>query len=111
MSLGLLGNRHSDYCDHMAAPLAVTVRAKPGSHREHVTLLNDGDDEGHPMLEVRVHAKAVDGAANDAVVAALAKALGIRRSAVTIVRGHRSRLKHVAIDTTVDNLRRLPCDT
>ena len=73
-----------------------------------MTLL--GDFDGHPMIEVRVHAKAVDGAANDAIVTALAKALGIGRSAVTIVRGHRSRLKHVAIDTTVENLRRLQCD-
>lgn len=51
-----------------------------------------------PHLVVRVTAKAHDGAANDAVHRAVAAALGLRRSEVTIVRGFRSRIKHLELD-------------
>jgi len=48
-------------------------------------------------LRVAVTAPPVDGAANAAVVAALAEAFNVRRSAVTIVRGERGRRKTVRI--------------
>lgn len=48
-------------------------------------------------LIVRVNAPPVDGAANDAVRAALAEALGVGRAAVTLVRGETARDKTVAI--------------
>lgn len=47
---------------------------------------------------VAVNAPPVDGAANEAVVAAVAKALGLRPRQVSIVSGHTSRSKVVAID-------------
>ena len=49
-------------------------------------------------LRVAVTAPPVDGLANTAVVAALAEAFGVRRSAVAIVRGERGRRKTVRID-------------
>ena len=53
------------------------------------------------MLIVRVTAPAVDVKANRAVVDALAKALGVRPSAVTIVSGISARTKIVEV-TGVD---------
>lgn len=85
--------------------LRVTVRAKPGSRVESVT--SAGHIDGVPLLDVKVRAKAVDGAANDAIVAALAEAFGVSRSAVRIVRGRTSRTKHVQVDTTPEVARRL----
>lgn len=46
-----------------------------------------------PVLVVKVAEQAVDGAATAAVVAAVAKAFGARRSAVRVVAGERSRTK------------------
>jgi uncharacterized protein len=51
------------------------------------------DWAGQPVLKVRVPAPPVEGAANDALVAYLAKSLGLPRSAVTLVAGDRARLK------------------
>jgi uncharacterized protein YggU (UPF0235/DUF167 family) len=48
-------------------------------------------------LEVRVTARAADGAANAAVVAAIADALDVPKRAVTIVSGAASRLKRLHI--------------
>ena len=47
---------------------------------------------------VRVAARAVDGAATAAVFAAVAEALGARRSAVRLVTGERSRTKVLEVD-------------
>ena len=47
---------------------------------------------------MRVMAPPLDGRANDAVCRLLARALGVRASDVTILRGERTRDKVVAID-------------
>ena len=51
-----------------------------------------------PVLVVRVAERAVEGAATAAVIAAVAEALGARRSAVRLVTGERSRTKVLEID-------------
>ncbi len=48
-------------------------------------------------LRVAVTAPPVDGAANAAVIEALADAFGVRRAAIAIVRGERGRRKTVRI--------------
>ena len=48
-------------------------------------------------LRVAVNAPPVDGAANIAVVEALAAAFGVRRAQVTIIRGERGRQKTVRV--------------
>lgn len=54
-----------------------------------------GDDG---LLTVFVKERAVDGAANDGVVAVLADYLGVGKRDVRIVNGHTSRLKTVEVD-------------
>jgi uncharacterized protein (TIGR00251 family) len=49
-------------------------------------------------LRVAVTAPPVDGEANAAVIEALAKAFGVRRSSVTIVHGERGRRKTVTVE-------------
>jgi uncharacterized protein (TIGR00251 family) len=61
-------------------------------------------------LRVAVAAPPVDGAANAAVIETLAAAFGVRRAAVTIVRGERGRRKTVRIDgASRATLERLSC--
>ncbi|MBD8022031.1 DUF167 domain-containing protein [Microbacterium gallinarum] len=69
-----------------------TVRVKPGSRRG--PLVEASDD----ALIVYVRERAVDGAANDGVVRALAEHFGVPRSGVTILRGHTARIKRVEVD-------------
>ncbi|MDI6791278.1 MAG: DUF167 domain-containing protein [bacterium] len=54
-----------------------------------------GPEEG--MLKVKVTPPPADGAANEAVIKLLAKSLGISKSSVVIVSGHRSRIKEIQI--------------
>jgi hypothetical protein len=73
-------------------PIRVTPRsAKPG-----IGPWRAGAD-GREELEIRVAEAPTDGAANDAVVKLLAKALGISRSELSIISGATSRHKRVAI--------------
>lgn len=53
--------------------------------------------DGQPCLKVRVAAPPVEGAANDALTAFLAKALGLPRSAVVLVAGERARIKRLRL--------------
>ena len=53
--------------------------------------------EGRTALAVKVAAPPVDGAANDALIALLAKELGVARSALCLVSGATSRLKVVRV--------------
>lgn len=49
-------------------------------------------------LKGRIAAPPVDGAANDSLIALLAKALGVSRRAVRIVSGESSRSKLIQVD-------------
>ncbi|MGU3542719.1 DUF167 domain-containing protein [Methylobacterium sp. A52T] len=56
------------------------------------------DDKGQTYLKVRVAAPPVEGAANGALVALIAKALKVSRGSVRIVTGDQSRLKMLEIE-------------
>jgi len=56
------------------------------------------DDAGRTFLKVRVRSAPVDGEANAALEAVLARALGLSRSAVKVARGATARLKQVAVE-------------
>lgn len=51
---------------------------------------------------VRVRERAIDGAANEACVRALADALGLATAQVALVRGHRARVKTFAVGVLDD---------
>ena len=69
-----------------------TVHVKPGSKRPGIEPGPDGS------ITIRVAARAVEGAANAAVVKALAAHLGVPRSRVTVTRGHTARTKLIDVD-------------
>ena len=63
------------------------------------------DSDGREELEVRVAQAPADGAANDAALKLLAKALGISRSELSILSGTASRHKRIAIPFDVSEAR------
>jgi uncharacterized protein (TIGR00251 family) len=77
--------------------MRLAVRATPRAGRDAI-LGWSADPDGRPVLKVKVAAAAVDGAANAALVALLAKALGRTKSAVRIVSGETARLKLVEVE-------------
>jgi len=72
------------------------VHVQPGARRSGVAGLH-GD-----RLKIRIAAPALDGRANDALVAFIAEQLGIPRARVAVVRGERSRDKLVAVSGDCD---------
>jgi uncharacterized protein len=82
--------------------MRITIRVRPGQSRPGVGGEHDG------ALVVRVSAPAVDGRATAAALAAVAGALGVRRSAVTLVTGATSRTKIIDVEgADPDDLARL----
>jgi len=77
----------------------VAIRVTPRSSKPGIRGWRTGADN-RDELEVHVAAAPTDGAANEAVIALLAKALGFSRSELSILSGATSRHKRVAI----------PCD-
>ena len=79
----------------MSAPARLTVRVRPGASRTRVGgRYGEGADA---RLVVAVSARAVDGAATDAVLGAVAEAFGVRPWQVTLVQGRTSRDKTLEI--------------
>ena len=74
--------------------MRVSVRVKPGASRTKV-----GGQYGEPsaaqgaVLIVFVAQRAVEGAATEGVLKAVAKAFGLRRADVELVQGHSARTK------------------
>ena len=66
----------------------------PNAKRTEVDGLHDG------ALRVRLAAPPIDGRANEALIAWLAKSLGVPRRDVEVLRGESSRRKQVAIAVT-----------
>ncbi|NLH98152.1 MAG: DUF167 domain-containing protein [Chthonomonadales bacterium] len=70
----------------------LTIRVRPRSHADRATV----DETGQVIVTVR--SAPVDGAANDAVLRVLARALGLPRTKLRIRSGHSSRTKLVELD-------------
>ena len=82
-------------------PIRVTPRsAKPGIGGWRA------DADGREELEVRVAEAPAEGAANEAAIRLLAKALGVSRSEVEIVAGAASRHKRVAVPFAIEKARK-----
>lgn len=79
----------------------LTVRVQPKAASDKL----DGwasDEAGRPFLKLRVRALPAEGAANAAVEALVAKALGVPKSAVRVVTGGKNRLKGLEIEGPPD---------
>ncbi len=77
----------------------VAIRVRPGASRTKV-----GGSYGDRLV-VAVSARAVDGAATEAALEAVAKAYGVRRRSVRLLAGATSRDKVVEIDLPPDEAR------
>ena len=74
----------------------IKVRVQPKSSRNQVDGFQDG------ALRVRVTAAPTEGQANAAVIAILAKTLGVSKSRLEIIRGHTSRDKVISVDALTE---------
>ena len=72
--------------------MEIRVRVTARASRDELAGLRDG------VLQVRVTAPPVDGKANQAVCRLVAKAVGVGRTSVSVVRGERSRDKVVRVE-------------
>ena len=76
--------------------LSLFVRVTPNAGRDAIEGVELRDD-GSAVLRLRVKAVPDKGRANAGVVAVLAKALGVPKSAITVTSGETARLKTLAI--------------
>lgn len=77
--------------------MLIPVRAMPKAARNAVAGVGV-DDAGRAEVHVRVTVAPEGGKANKAICETLAKALGVSKSAVRVVRGETSRHKMVEVD-------------
>jgi uncharacterized protein (TIGR00251 family) len=80
------------YIEPTSSGVVLRVFVAPRSANTKVLGLHDG------MVKVALTAPPVDGAANKALIAFLAKMLGVSKSSVTIVAGETSRKKSVSVE-------------
>jgi len=80
-------------------PFELDVHVRPGARSTQVGGSHDG------VLAVKVAAPPADGQANEAVCRAVAAALGVRPTAVELVRGASSRRKRLRVDGDTTTLR------
>ncbi|MHB8845329.1 MAG: DUF167 domain-containing protein [Nitrospirota bacterium] len=74
-----------------ATGVTFSVRIQPRASKNGASRMEDGS------LKIRLTAPPVDGAANEALIAYLAKALAVSKSSVEILSGHTSREKRLRI--------------
>jgi uncharacterized protein YggU (UPF0235/DUF167 family) len=78
--------------------MKISVRAKPGVKRAYVKETTDlFGAAGERRFEVTVNERAVDGKANRAIEAALAKHFGVAPSRVRIIAGHSAKEKIIEV--------------
>lgn len=71
--------------------ITITVQVQPRSSGDGIAGMHGG------RLKVRISAPPVDGKANERLTEVIAKAFGVSKSSVEIIKGHTSRLKTVRI--------------
>ena len=77
--------------------LILAVRVTPRASRTEIAGIAPLPD-GRQALAIRLAAPPVEGAANSELIAFLVKALGLRKSAMTLVSGETSRLKLLRVE-------------
>jgi uncharacterized protein len=73
------------------ASITITVQVQPRSSGDGIAGMHDG------RLKVRISAPPVEGKANERLTEVIAKAFGVSKSSVEIIKGHTSRLKTIRI--------------
>lgn len=76
----------------LADGIRLAIRLTPRARREGVEGIG-ADAEGRPVLLLRVAAPPVEGAANEALIALLARELGLRKADIAIRSGETARIK------------------
>jgi hypothetical protein len=71
--------------------ITLTVKVQPRSSRKGLTVIGD-------VLKVSLTAPPADGAANEQLIELLSEELGIRKSAIRILRGISSRNKLIEVE-------------
>lgn len=71
--------------------LTITVQVQPRSSRDEIVGIHEG------RLKIRISAPPVEGKANERLTEVIAKAFGVSKSSVEIVKGHHSRVKTITI--------------
>jgi uncharacterized protein (TIGR00251 family) len=71
--------------------ITITVQVQPRSSGDGIAGLHEG------RLKIRISAPPVDGKANERLTEVIARAFGVSKSSVEIIKGHTSRLKTVRI--------------
>jgi uncharacterized protein (TIGR00251 family) len=87
------------WCRRTAGGWTLAVHVQPGARRSEIAGLH-GD-----RLKVRIAAPALDGRANDALVAFIAGQLGLPKARVAVIKGDRSREKLLAVSGDCDPAR------
>lgn len=77
--------------------VSLALRVTPRGGRDGIEGV-EAQSDGRAVLKIRVRVAAEDGAANKAVIALLAKALGLAKSDIRLLSGHTARLKQLAVD-------------
>jgi uncharacterized protein len=77
--------------------LSIALRVTPRGGRDGIDGIEQLSD-GRSVLKVRVRAVADGGEANRAVLALLAKSLGVPKASVSLLSGTTSRLKQIAVE-------------
>jgi uncharacterized protein (TIGR00251 family) len=77
--------------------VSIALRVTPRGGRDGVDGIEQLSD-GRSVLKVRVRAVADGGEANRAVLALLAKSLGVPKASVSLLSGATSRLKQIAVE-------------
>lgn len=72
--------------------MKIEVQVKPNARKENVEIVGGG------VYRVSVNAPPQDGKANEAVIELLARYFNVRKTAITILRGHSGRRKLVEVE-------------
>lgn len=83
----------------------LTVQITPKSSKNQIVGWTS-DEQGRPVLKIKIAAVAEDGRANQELIAFLANILQIPKSAITLLRGEIARIKQLKIQLDEAELRK-----
>lgn len=83
--------------------LLLDIRVAPGAGKTALGRV-ELDATGLPRLKIRIAAPPVEGAANKAVIAFVAKSLGLAKRDISLASGAKARSKTLALEGEADDL-------